>query len=268
MPAAAPLAAAPPPAEPKAEEPPAVNSPSMRLAEAKVILEKGKRNEARGLLIALAQAFPDSSEAPEALLLAAGLNTDLEQSLKELQNIVEKYPNAPETREAYSRIGEFAFILGKYDISVSGFTSYRALETDAAKVRPADIKIAMGLLRGAHYEDAQREFEQLLAKYPDLSKVPQILEGLADSRFAVGRIPEASDLFDQIDRQFPNYEFAVKLLMSRGLCAEMLGNPAKAKTHYETIYQNYPKSIEAGLAAARLQDLGKPLLPDRPAEKK
>ncbi len=236
-------------------------SPAQQLAEARTKLDAGRIREARALLLKLAQDSPKSPEAPEALLLAAGANRDLKQGVKELQAIVETYPNAPATREALARIGELSIVIGDYPTAVKALSAYRLMETDPAKGRQADIQVSLALLRAGQYESARKEYEQLLSRYSDLNQSPQILEGLADARLALGEIEPAASLYEQIDKKFPNYESSVKVMMNRGLCAELRGQTEAAKGFYETIQRDYPKSVEAPLAAARLEDLKQPLIP-------
>ena len=75
----------------------------------------------------------------------------------------------------------------------------------------------------------------------------------------MGRVEEAGKIYETIETRFPNYGFAVKVLMSRGICAELLGHADEAGRFYESILGAYPQSIEATLAEQRLADLRRPL---------
>lgn len=244
--------------------------PEERLAQAKAALQSGKVEEARAALKDLAREFPRSPEAPEALLVAAGAIPDLGAARDELRPIVRNYPLSAPGRQALSRIGDYSFILGDYDECVRAFKAYLTLETETIPLRQAHIQLALAMLRSGQFVGAQTEFQLLRAKYPDLDKSAEILEGEAESLLALGNFKEADGLLTRVESEFPNYASISKVMLSRGICAELDGRSADAKTIYEGLSSSYPQSLEAGLARDRLNELAQPLvssdsIPPRPS---
>jgi TolA-binding protein len=54
------------------------------------------------------------------------------------------------------------------------------------------------------------------------------------------------------------------VLLNRGLCAELLGDADTARRQYTILTEEYPGSLETGLAADRLKDLEIPLIAAAP----
>lgn len=231
-----------------------------RLAAGRALLDKGEVDAGRRLLFQLATEIPGTPQAAEALLLAALALDDIDQTKQELREIVRVYPSGDVTRVALSRMGELNFIVGNYGESISAYRDFRKIAETQDQRRQADLRIAIALLRSEQYAEANKALTQVAADYPELRQTPELLEAQGDSLMAIGNLRDASARFDDLQRGFPNYESAVKVLMNRGLCAELLGDSATARREYTRITQDFPGSIEASLAAGRLADLQAPLL--------
>lgn len=245
-------------------DPAKVESARASLARAKALLERGSSEAARRQLLAIEPQLEGTADAAEARFLAAEALGDLEQARNELRDLVLKYPWAPVTEQALSKIGELSFILGDYDESIKAYRAWRGMAGDPQAAREADLKIAMALLRSSQFQDAEAELARLLAEHPDLSQSPDVLDAHADALLALGRYNEAADLYLNIENRFPNYPFGVKVLMNRGLCAELTGDFEQARVIYRDLIDSYPGSIESSLAGERLQDLERPLVPAAP----
>jgi TolA-binding protein len=243
-------------AQPRPELP-----PDQEFQRVKDLLRDGRAEDARVIAQALAKNHPRSPEAPEALLLAAGTIEDLDAARKELRHIVLNYPLSPAGRQALSRIGEYSFVLGDYEESVKAFQAYRKLENDPVLLRQSDIQLTLALMRSEQFEEARVEFAALRAKYPDLDQSPEVIEGEAETLMALRETKEADKLLERIEKEFPNYNYLPKVLLSRALCAEFEGRAADAEKIYRTIAETHAGGIEAALAAKRLEDVARPLIP-------
>lgn len=234
---------------------------SDRLARALGLLDKGRVAEARKLLLNLAEEFPRSPQAPEAIFLAAETLRDLEQARRELRRVVLEYPRSPHVPNALSRIGEISFILGDHEECVRAYRAFLKYESDPVGLRQAGIQLAFALLRSGDFEQAREVFVRLRAEHADLAEAPEMIEGEADALLALGLLDQAEPLYERLETDFPNYPFAVKVLLSRAICAELQGRRDEARRYYKTVVDDYPQSIEAPLASSRLDDIEYALVP-------
>jgi tetratricopeptide (TPR) repeat protein len=239
-------------------------TPAELMREAMVHMENRRLKEARDLLLEIADRHADSPEAPEALLQSARISLRLPEALADLQRIVDEHAEARQVDTALQRIGELSFILGRYDKAAEAYAAYRDRAATPEAARAAEIRLALALLRAGHYENARREFALLRERHPDLNDSPDVLEAEADSLLAVGDLARADSLLEQIENRFPNYGFTAKVLLGRGLCAELDGRIAEARKFYERVARAYPRSIEAELADRRRVDLARPILSPKP----
>lgn len=233
---------------------------SHRLSAAQALLDKGELDEARRYLFDLALEVHGTPEGAQALMMAALALDDIEQTRAELREIVRAYPSGEVSRMALARMGDLSFILGNYQDSIAAYRDFRKLARKPTDKRKADIRIAIALLRSERYDLALDALEEIEREYPQLQQTPDLLEAQAEALMATGEIAEADERFEALERGFPNYQSAAKVLLNRGLCAELLGDADTAQRQYTTITEEYPGSLEAGLAAGRLEDLNVPLL--------
>lgn len=252
-----------PPALKPGEAPPrsaAAARADRRIAAAQALIDKGEIDEARQYLFQLALETHGTPEAARALLLAALAIDDLDQTKQELREIVRAYPNGDVTRTATARLGELNFILGNYEDSLAAYRDLRNMATTEDQRRQADFRIALALQRGGRYSEALQAIEQVARTYPELGKAPEFIEAHAEALMANDKMREAGTRFAELESDFPNYQSAAKVLLNRGLCSELLGDSDAAGRLYSLITEDYPGSLEANLAAARLTDLGVPLI--------
>jgi TolA-binding protein len=238
---------------------PAVRA-SHRIAGARALIDNGEIDAGRAALFNLANEIRGTAEAAEALLLAAFALEDLNQTKRELREILKAYPHESVGRVALARMGELNFILGNYEESIQAYRDFRKIAESDEQRRRADFRIAVALLQSGHYSAAGEALQNVARDYPELETTPELFEARGDAHLALGELREAEAAFQRLERDFPNYDSAVKVRMNRGLCAELLGDIETAERVYALVIQDFPGSLEAGLASQRLQDLRVPLI--------
>lgn len=261
--AAAPATAASVPApvpgpRPLVEDPTA----TQLLVQVRAAIDAGDTAGGRVMAMRIAERHPDSTAAPEALFLATSGLDDLGGAVRELLALVDRYPDSPAAGAALVRAGEFSFLLGDHAGAASAFERYMA-RSDASPDRLPQVESrrALALLRAARFPEARAAFEALFDSREEMLESPAMLESYAETLMGLGDHVAAREILDRVDGRFPSYENAVKVLMGRGLCAEILGETEAARRIYSTIVTNYPASLEAPLAGRRVSDLGRPLVP-------
>lgn len=248
--------APPPPAVPKTQT--RLTAPQL-MAQGLGMLDKGQVAPARERFLKLANRYPDAPETPEALLHAANCQPDPAVALEELNDLIARFPEATIIPQARLRQAEFAFFLERYDEAGQAYAAVLAGQPDAETAKLAESRLVLCMARTGRVEELASA--GLLEKNPDVANQPEIIAPMADLKLAAGDTAGAGALFIQLEQSATEPAHAAKALLGQALCAELEGRAAEAAELYDRLGQAFPQSPEATLAAYRLVDLAKPLLP-------
>jgi len=247
---------APPPAAPKTQT--RLTAPQL-MTQGLGMLDKGQVAPARERFLKLANRYPDAPETPEALLHAANCQPDPAAALEELNDLIARFPEATIIPQARVRQAEFAFFLERYDEAAQAYAAVLAGQPDAETAKLAESRLVVCMARTGRVEELASA--GLLEKNPDVANQPEIIAPMADLKLAAGDTAGAGALFVQLEQSATEPAHAAKALLGQALCAELEGRAAEAAELYDRLGQAFPQSPEATLAAYRLVDLAKPLLP-------
>jgi tol-pal system protein YbgF len=134
---------------------------------------------------------------------------------------------------------------------------------DSAVVRPAAAGVptpdqlfqtSLQELRRGSLGAARTGFREFLRTYPTHAQVPDALYFVAET-FAVDQPDSAAAYYGQVVERHRTSERAPTALYKTGLLAERGGNRTAARTTYQQVVQQYPRSPEANLARDRLANL-------------
>jgi len=101
---------------------------------------------------------------------------------------------------------------------------------------------------------ARAGFREFLRTYPTHSQVPDALYFTGET-FAVENADSAGHYYREVAQRFPASERAPTSLYKLGLLAERRQDRTAARTAYQRVIQQYPRSPEATLARDRLAAL-------------
>jgi tol-pal system protein YbgF len=128
----------------------------------------------------------------------------------------------------------------------------------AAATPSADqlFQTSLDQLRRGSPSTARSGFRELLRAYPNDSHVPDATYFIGES-FATSQPDSAAVYYNQVVRNAPTSPRAATALYKLGLLAERQKNLDEARTSYQRVVKEYPKSDEAALAKDRLKALGR-----------
>jgi TolA-binding protein len=107
------------------------------------------------------------------------------------------------------------------------------------------------------WSDAALYFDIFLKGNPDSVKAANAYFLKAECLFQAGKTVEALGAFEIVETKFSNFSRIPDVKFRIGRCYEILKDKSKAKTVYESIVQDYPKSGAAAKALKRLKDIKK-----------
>ena len=118
------------------------------------------------------------------------------------------------------------------------------------------FQTSLDQLRRGSPSTARQGFRELLRVYPNDSHVPDATYFIGES-FATNQPDSAAVYYNQVVRNAPASPRAATALYKLGLLAERQKNLEEARTSYQRVVKEYPKSDEAALAKDRLKALGR-----------
>ncbi len=111
-------------------------------------------------------------------------------------------------------------------------------------------------LRRGSLSTARLGFRELLRLHPTSERVPDAMYFIGET-FSVASPDSAAFYWNQVVATYPTSSRAATALYKLGLLAEQRRDAATAKSMYQRVVQEHPKSDEAALARDRLKALGR-----------
>jgi len=113
--------------------------------------------------------------------------------------------------------------------------------------------IGRGQLNRGAPQSARVAFRRLLELYPDHDRAADALYWIGES-FRAENPDSAAAAYERVAREFPSSDRAPLALYKMGLDAERRGDVAAARLLFQRVVAGYPRSDEANLARARLNN--------------
>jgi len=111
------------------------------------------------------------------------------------------------------------------------------------------------LLARKQYNRAILSFEELVGLYPASDLADDALMGVAESFVARDDQRRALQIYLEIVKRYPQGDRVLQAAIATGRAYEALGEFSDAKTVYEGLRDRYPGTVEATMAADRLDEL-------------
>ncbi len=109
---------------------------------------------------------------------------------------------------------------------------------------------ALALVNGHQYDQALDAFAAFLVRWPDHPNADNAMYWRGECYYAKGEFARAAEEFEGATVRFPLGNKVPDCLLKLGLCQQKLGNQEKAKTYFDRLSQEFPRSE----AARRIQD--------------
>jgi tol-pal system protein YbgF len=104
---------------------------------------------------------------------------------------------------------------------------------------------ALALVNGHDYDRALDAFAAFLVRWPDHPNANNAMYWRGEAYFAKGEIARAAEEFEGVLKRFPLGAKVPDCLLKLGICAQKLGNRAKAQSYFERLTREYPRSEAA-----------------------
>jgi tol-pal system protein YbgF len=116
-----------------------------------------------------------------------------------------------------------------------------AIDPEAKKSYDA----ALALVNGKQYGPALDAFAAFMLKYPDHPYVENAMYWRGECYFAQGDYMRAVEQLDGVLARFPSGAKSADALLKLGIAEQKLQNPQKAKTYFDKLTHDYPRSDAA-----------------------
>jgi tol-pal system protein YbgF len=104
---------------------------------------------------------------------------------------------------------------------------------------------ALALVNGRKYDQALEAFAAFLVKWPDHPNADNAMYWRGESYYAKGEFARAAEEFEGATLRFPLGNKVPDCLLKLGLCQEKLGNEGKAKSYFDRLAREFPRSEAA-----------------------
>jgi tol-pal system protein YbgF len=116
-----------------------------------------------------------------------------------------------------------------------------ALDAEARRSYDA----ALSLVNGHQYDQALSAFAAFLVRWPDHPNADNAMYWRGECYYAKGEFARAAEEFEGALLRFPLGNKVPDCLLKLGLCQQKLGNPTKAKTYFDRLAHDFPRSEPA-----------------------
>jgi tol-pal system protein YbgF len=104
---------------------------------------------------------------------------------------------------------------------------------------------ALMLLSSRRYNEALEAFAAFLVKWPDHPNADNATYWRGEAYYAQGDWAHAAEQFEGVVVRFPSGNKVPDSLLKLGLCQQRLNNPEKAKSYFDKLVREFPKSEAA-----------------------
>ncbi len=113
-----------------------------------------------------------------------------------------------------------------------------ALDPNAKRAYDA----ALALVNAHDFDRALDSFAAFLVRWPDHPNANNAMYWRGECYFAKGEIARAAEEFEGTIKRFPLGNKVPDCLLKLGICAQKLGNQAKAQAYFDRLTHDYPRS--------------------------
>lgn len=158
------------------------------------------------------------------------------------------------TAEAYNRIGDAYYYSKNFTAAVENYTKASRGDVDAsaeyAILRKAIIAGDMG-----QYDSKIQQLDELLANYPNSSKVPEAMLEKGNAQILNGDVAGGINSYSKLIGKFPNQPEAREAMLKMAIAEKSRKSEDRAIATYWNVIETYPASEEAKIAAEELKGI-------------
>lgn len=187
-----------------------------------------------------------------AIFSCSTIEIDQEESTEENKNIINQI--AQLTKQNKSNEEEISFL--KNQLS----EIQKLIEDESDSVLPNDserqaYQQSFELIRKGDYQAAEVAFTNYIKTFQDSDFIDDAKFWLAQSMYSQGAYNLALELFEGIQKDYPQSEKIMESILKAGFCHFELGNIDKSSQIFKQIIADYPNSSVARLASEKLDTI-------------
>ena len=187
-----------------------------------------------------------------AIFSCSTIEIDQEESTEENKNIINQI--AQLTKQNKSNEEEISFL--KNQLS----EIQKLIEDESDSVLPNDserqaYQQSFELIRTGDYQAAEVAFTNYIKTFQDSDFIDDAKFWLAQSMYSQGAYNLALELFEGIQKDYPQSEKIMESILKAGFCHFELGNIDKSIQIFKQIITDYPNSSVARLASEKLDTI-------------
>lgn len=174
------------------------------------------------------------------------------EALDQIDRIVERYPNAPQTAWALHLQAQIYVAQKQYDQAEKVFQKIiTQFESNMVAVVDAHYGQAELLRQQKKYDEAMKAYQQIVEKWPNYQQAIKALNAIALLYSQRRQIKQEEEIYRRIIENYPNNVVAV--LNARVSLANLLMSQKRydeALKQFQSIYEQHPESDQAPWAKA------------------
>jgi tol-pal system protein YbgF len=223
------------------------------IIELRQLVEEHRRVNAEGAAVTRRSILDVSTQAEQWRQELGQLRGQQEQLLQENQRLNKT------VLELKAQLAALDASLATLNDRIKTFEPI-TVEQDGAKllVLPAEktsFDQAMGLLRSSNFAPSAAAFVQLLNQYPSSPYTASVLYWLGNVQYASQDLKASVNTHKRMVDQFPFHARVPEALLSMGNAHQELGDVKAARSEWDSLVKNHPKSEAASTANERLKQL-------------
>ena len=204
--------------------------------------------------------FPEADWASEALFeqgLAYARMELFYEALAAFSGVLTRYPNSPHARPALFWTGESSLRIGRLEEARKAFERVLELAPDHDLHRRTMLRLAECYFMQERYQDADRIFDELFVRWPELltSLAAETMLVVGRTFRKAGKQQKAADLLLMAVNMYPESAVGDELMWELANSYDESGQTDKAVTTYalmSELFPRHPKTYEARLKLAKM----------------
>jgi tol-pal system protein YbgF len=230
------------------------------IIELRQLVEEHRRVNAEGAAVTRRSILDVSTQAEQWRQELGQLRGQQEQLVQEnLQLLKENLQLHKTVLELKAQLTALDARLSAVDGRIKTFEPI-TVEQDGAKllVSPGEktsFDQAMGLLRSSNFAPSAAAFVQILNQYPSSPYTASVLYWLGNVQYASQDLKASVNTHKRMVDQFPFHARVPEALLSMGNAHQELGDVKAARSEWDSLVKNHPKSEAASTANERLKQL-------------
>ncbi len=169
-------------------------------------------------------------------------------AIDEWQTFLEKFPKDPRVDRAHHYLGTCSLQEKQYADAIAAF---RTVLKDYPKCELLDQStLNLGIAwygqaqksgKDNDYQNAERAFGQMLAKFGDSEYAARALYYRGECLYQLKQVDKAAAAYDQFVKKYPDHELAADAIYALGTAQEVLKHPEQALASFSTFATKFPK---------------------------